>query len=120
MVAAISHSDRHTPGVVDGGGAWVVVVVVEMRLVVASVLNSTIGLVAVAFLWASRSFSIENGVVDGEGQPVNSVEALKNICCCGFRLFLLKPGYYVWDLFTLYESKLEFLLNLIPEFVIFM
>lgn len=75
----MSHSLRHTPGVVGGGGAGVVVVVVVTRRVVASVLKSGIGLVAVAFLWASRSLSIENGVVDGDGQPVNSVEALKEI-----------------------------------------
>lgn len=72
----MSHSCLHTPGVVGGGGATVVVVVVT-RFVVVSVLISGIGLVAVAFLCASKSFSIENGVVDGDGQPVNSVEALK-------------------------------------------
>lgn len=62
---------------VGGGGTGVVVEVVVVRLVVASVLNSGIGLVAVAFLCASKSFSIENGVVDGDGHPVNSVEALQ-------------------------------------------
>lgn len=46
----MSHSRRHTPGVVGGGGAGVVVVVVVTRRVVGSVLNSGIGLVAVAFL----------------------------------------------------------------------
>lgn len=77
IVAAISHSCRQTPGVVGGGGATVVVVVVVVLLwVVASVLILN-GVVAVAFLCASKSFSIENGVVDGDGQPVNSVEALK-------------------------------------------
>lgn len=50
IVAAISHSLRHTPGVVEGGGTGVVVVVVVDRRVVASVLNSGSGLVAVAFL----------------------------------------------------------------------
>lgn len=77
IVAAISHSFLHTPGVVEGGGAGVVVVVVVTRLVVGSVLNSVIGLVAVAFLCASSNFSIEKGVVEGDGQPVNSVDALK-------------------------------------------
>lgn len=76
IVAAISHSFRHTPGVVGGGGTGVVVVVVVVRRVVASVLSCGIGLVAVALRCASRSFSIENGVVDGDGHPVNSVDAL--------------------------------------------
>lgn len=50
MVAAMSHSLLHSPGVVGGGGTGVVVVVVVVRRVVASVLNSGRGLVAVAFL----------------------------------------------------------------------
>lgn len=77
MVAAKSHSFLQTPGVVDGGGNAVVVVVVVVRRVATSVEKPGIGLVAVAFRCASKSFSIENGVVDGDGQPVNSVEALK-------------------------------------------
>lgn len=76
MVAAMSHSCRHTPGVVGGGGAGVVVVVEINRRVVGSVLISGSEVEAVAFLCSSRSRSIENGVVEGEGQPVNSVEAL--------------------------------------------
>lgn len=47
----------------------VVVVVTVVELVVVEL--------AVAILAASNSFSIEIGVVDGVGQPVNSVVALK-------------------------------------------
>lgn len=75
IVAAISHSCRHIPGVVGCGGAGVVVVVVISRLVVDSVLISICGVVE-AFLCISSNRSIEKGVVDGDGQPVNSVEAL--------------------------------------------
>lgn len=70
----MSHSCRHTPGVVGGGGTGVVVVVVVVRLVVAAALNSGTGVVDVAAF--NRSSSIENGVVDGDGHPVNSVDAL--------------------------------------------
>lgn len=76
IVAAISHSCLQIPGVVDGGGSAVVVVVVEMRRVVFSVIGSGTGVEIEMSLF--RNFSIENGVVDGDGQPVNSVEALKN------------------------------------------
>lgn len=65
------------PGVV-GLGVVVVVVVVDVlvtTLVVGAAEDVFEGIVAVRA--ASRSFSIEIGVVDGVGQPVNSVVALK-------------------------------------------
>lgn len=76
IVAAISHSCLQIPGVVDGGGATVVVVVVVMRRVVLSVIGSGAGVEIEMSLF--RYFSIENGVVEDDGQPVNSVEALKS------------------------------------------
>lgn len=77
-MAARSQSFSQTPGVVEtvvGGdvGSGVVVVVV---LVDDSTSASSLG-VAVAAFCASNNFSIENGVVEGVGQPVNSVVALK-------------------------------------------
>lgn len=76
IVAAMSHSCLQIPGVVGGGGAGVVVVVVVIRRVVFSILASGAGLEIEMSLF--RNFSIENGVVEDDGHPVNSVEALKN------------------------------------------
>lgn len=75
IVPAKSHSLIQTPGVV-GLGVVVVVVVVVVVLVVVLVSLASVVLVETA-LAASRSFSIEIGVVDGVGQPVNSVVALQ-------------------------------------------
>lgn len=72
MVAARSHSAVHTPGVV---GAGVVVVVVVVVVVGLGVFSSVVLVDAAAFA-AARIFSIEIGVVDGDGHPVNSVVAL--------------------------------------------
>lgn len=82
MVPAMSHSRRHTPGVVDGGGTVVVVVVVVVRLVTASVLTSSTGLIEI-FLF--RNFSMEKGVVEDVGQPVNSVVALQDFMIALFQ-----------------------------------
>lgn len=76
MVPAMSHSFSHIPGVV---GLWVVVVVVVV-VVLDGEVSSSSGLVvlelAAAARAASNSFSIDIGVVEGVGQPVNSVVAL--------------------------------------------
>lgn len=73
MVPASSQSSVHIPGVVGLGVVVVVVVVVD----VVETVVSTVRVVLVdAALAASRSFSIEIGVVDGVGQPVNSVVTL--------------------------------------------
>lgn len=75
IVPATSHSSSQTPGVV-GLGVVVVVEVVEV-LDVASVIGIDETDETVAVRAASSNFSIEIGVVDGVGQPVNSVVALK-------------------------------------------
>lgn len=63
--------------VVDLGVVVVVVVVdvIETALVVST--TDMLTEISVAVLATSKSFSIEIGVVDGVGQPVNSVVALK-------------------------------------------
>lgn len=79
IVPATSHSSSHTPGVVGLG--VVVVVDVEDVLEISFVLgmSDTLPLAdaTVAVRAASSNFSMEIGVVDGVGQPVNSVVALK-------------------------------------------
>lgn len=82
IVPARSHSDRHRPGCV---GRTVVVVVVLVVVVVvvdvdedfwpATEPSSSEMSIDSAFCWAS-SRSMENGVVAGDGQPVNSVVVL--------------------------------------------
>jgi hypothetical protein len=81
IVAAKSQSFSQTPGVVGtvvGGEVGSGVVVDLTFLVDDSTSASSLG-VAVAAFCASNNFSIENGVVDCVGQPVNSVVALKHI-----------------------------------------
>lgn len=77
IVPATSHSSSHIPMVVDLGVVVVVVVVdvIETALVVST--TDMLTEISVAVLATSKSFSIEIGVVDGVGQPVNSVVALK-------------------------------------------
>lgn len=77
MVPATSHSSSHRPGVVGLG--VVVVVDVDDVLEISLVLGITDIFidVTVAVRAASNSFSMEIGVVDGVGHPVNSVVALK-------------------------------------------
>lgn len=76
IVPAKSQSSLHTPGVVG-----LCVVVVDVVVVVVVVLGSLAGILGlvlpVAVLAASNNFSIDIGVVDGVGHPVNSVVALK-------------------------------------------
>lgn len=74
IVPARSHSSLHMPGVVGRGVVVVVVVVVE---VVETVVSIVCVVLVDAVRAASRSFSIEMGVVDGVGHPVNSVVALQ-------------------------------------------
>lgn len=69
-------SSVQMPGVVERGVVVVdVVVVVLVVLVAASVAAAAAAAAAAAFACA-RIFSTEIGVVDGVGQPVNSVVAL--------------------------------------------
>ena len=77
IVPATSHSSSHIPGVV-GLGVVVVVVVVEV-VVTVLIVGSTDALKeeTVAVRAASKSFSIEIGVVEDVGHPVNSVVALE-------------------------------------------
>lgn len=75
MVPIRSHSSEHTPGVVGLGVVVVVVVVVVVTVV--DVEELVVDEEDVAVLAASSSFSIEMGVVEGVGHPVNSVVALK-------------------------------------------
>lgn len=79
IVPATSHSSSHTPGVV---GLSVVVVVVDVEDVLE--ISFVLGIsdmftfdASVAVRAASSNFSMEIGVVDGVGHPVNSVVALK-------------------------------------------
>lgn len=80
IVPATSHSSSHTPGVV---GLSVVVVVVDVDDVLE--ISFVLGISdiftddTVAVRAASSNFSMEIGVVDGVGHPVNSVVALKFI-----------------------------------------
>lgn len=80
IVPATSHSSSHTPGVV---GLSVVVVVVDVDDVLE--ISFVLGIsdiftdATVAVRAASSNFSMEIGVVDGVGHPVNSVVALKFI-----------------------------------------
>lgn len=74
IVPAKSHSSLQIPGVV-GFGVVVVVVVVVVTVVVIIVELVDVELEAAARA-ASNNFSIEIGVVDGVGHPVNSVVAL--------------------------------------------
>lgn len=73
-VPARSQYSVHSPGVV-GRGVVVVVVVLVVVVVVVVVLVVEL-LLVVAVLAISSSFSRGMGVVDGVGQPVNSVVAL--------------------------------------------
>jgi len=61
------------------GGGFIVVVVVVV-VVVVLVVGSKVDVIAAnsAALDCSNNFSIDNGVVDGVDQPVNSVTTLKN------------------------------------------
>lgn len=78
MVPPTLHSPTHRPGVVGRGVVVVVVVVVVVEE--AAVDTSSVELVwDVAALAASKSFSMEIGVVDGVGHPVNSVVALRKL-----------------------------------------
>lgn len=75
IVPAISQSPLQIPGVV---GLGVVVVVVDVVVDVERVIvGSNVVVLVEAVRAASSSFSIDIGVVDGVGQPVNSVVALK-------------------------------------------
>jgi len=79
-VPTSSHTEslsEHWPGVVVGGGFIVVVVVVV--LVVVLVVGSKVDVIAAnsAALDCCNNFSIDNGVVDGVDQPVNSVATLQ-------------------------------------------
>lgn len=80
IVPATSHSSSHTPGVV-GLGVVVVVVDVDEVLDISFVLgiSDIFTDATVAVRAASSNFSMEIGVVDGVGHPVNSVVALKFI-----------------------------------------
>jgi hypothetical protein len=71
-VPARSQSSVHTPGVVGRG----VVVVVVVVLVVVLVVVVVVVVLVVCVFAISSSFSRGMGVVDGVGQPVNSVVAL--------------------------------------------
>lgn len=80
MVPAKSHSLWQSPGTV---GRTVVVVVVEVVVVVGVVVDddadARFNSSDMSIAWApccSSNFSIENGVVETVGQPVNSVVAL--------------------------------------------
>lgn len=77
IVPATSHSSSHTLGVVGLG--VVVVVDVEDVLEISFVLgiSDTFADATVAVRAASSNFSMEIGVVDEVGHPVNSVVALK-------------------------------------------
>lgn len=76
IVPAKSHSSLQIPGVVGFGVVVVVVVVVVIVVVMIVELVDVELAAAAAARAASNSFSIEIGVVDGVGQPVNSVVAL--------------------------------------------
>jgi hypothetical protein len=78
MVPATSQSSSQMPGVV-GLKVVVVVVVVEEVLVISLMVGGreTLADDMVAVRAASSSFSIEIGVVEMVGQPVNSVVTLK-------------------------------------------
>lgn len=78
IVPATSQSSSQMPGVV-GLTVVVVVVVVDEVLEISLVVGTTEALIeeTVAVRAASRSFSIEIGVVEEVGQPVNSVVALE-------------------------------------------
>lgn len=78
IVPATSHSSSHIPGVV-GLGVVVVVVDVDDVLEISFMLGTSDMFTdaTVAVRAASNSFSMEIGVVDGVGHPVNSVVALK-------------------------------------------
>lgn len=65
-------SSVQIPGVVGRGVVVVLVVVVVVEVVASSVVEVV---EAAAFAWAIN-FSIDIGVVEGVGQPVNSVVAL--------------------------------------------
>lgn len=73
MVPAKSHSVVQMPGVV---GSVVVVVTVVVDLGVVVVVVVVVLVVAAAARACSKSFSMDMGVVDGVGHPVNSVVAL--------------------------------------------
>ena len=76
MVPATSHSSSQIPGVV---GLEVVVVVVVVEVLETTLIVGRADALSdetVAVRAASRSFSIEIGVVDDVGHPVNSVVAL--------------------------------------------
>lgn len=90
IVPATSHSSSHTPGVVGLG--VVVVVDVDDVLEISFVLGiSDMFIVAiVAVRAASSNFSMEIGVVDGVGHPVNSVVALKFIS-----MIVIRYDYFV-------------------------
>lgn len=77
IVPATSHCSSHMPGVVGLGVVVVVDVddVVEISFVLG--MNDKFADATVAVRAASSNFSIEIGVVDGVGHPVNSVVALK-------------------------------------------
>lgn len=75
MVPATSHSCSQIPGVV-GLGVVVVVVVVVVDVMVIGISDAFIEEI-VAVRAASSNFSMEIGVVDGVGHPVNSVVALE-------------------------------------------
>lgn len=77
IVPATSHSSSHMPGVVGLG--VVVVVDVDDVLEISFVLgiSDIFTDATVAVRAASSNFSMEIGVVDGVGHPVNSVVALK-------------------------------------------
>jgi len=72
--SAIFNRKLYWPGVV---GLGVVVVVVVVVVVEDGSVTASVVVLVWACLAASRSFSIEMGVVDGVGHPVNSVLALK-------------------------------------------
>lgn len=79
IVPATSHSSSHMPGVVGLGVVVVVVDVDDDVLEISFVLgiNDMFIDAIVAVRAASNNFSMEIGVVDEVGHPVNSVVALK-------------------------------------------
>lgn len=81
IVPATSHSSSHMLGVV-GLGVVVVVDVDDDVLEISFVLGISDMFIddTVAVRAASNNFSMEIGVVDGVGHPVNSVVALKFFC----------------------------------------
>ena len=83
MVPATSHSCSQIPGVVGLGVVVVVVVVVVLVVMVIGISDAFIEEI-VAVRAASSNFSIEIGVVDGVGHPVNSVVALVGHPLCIF------------------------------------